>query len=112
MGDIKVPEDMKRRERAFLNDLENIPFHTAIFWGAFIVQCFANMNNFGEKETIALTVLIALYSAFRLVYTFSYAFALQPFRTLSFVFANICVLIAACVMISSAYNVDTSNFLP
>lgn len=98
----------------FVNDLENIPFHTAIFWSAFIVQCFANLNgkDIGQRETVALTALIAIYSCLRLSYTMCYVFALQPFRTLCFILANCSVGGAAIVAIVSAFTLDTGNFLP
>lgn len=111
LGDRKNPDNIKRRVRVFGNDIENIPFHTTIFWGAFVVQCFANMSDYGESETVALTILIVLYSGLRLAFTLCYAFAIQPVRSICFVLANLCVLAAACVMVSSAFNVKTGHFL-
>jgi uncharacterized MAPEG superfamily protein len=112
LGDHKNPEDIQRRVRVFANDLENIPFHTAVFWAAFIVQCFANMSQFGQRETLALTALIIMYCFFRASYTVCYIFALQPMRSLAFILANLCVASAALVMVNSAFNVDGSYFVP
>lgn len=111
LGDRKNPEDIKRRSRVFGNDLENIPFHTAIFWAAFVVQCFANLSDYGKTETVALTVLIVLYTALRFGYTLCYVFKVQPLRSICFILANLCVGIAACVMVSSAFNVETDYFV-
>jgi uncharacterized MAPEG superfamily protein len=107
----KNPEDIKRRSRVFANDIENIPLHTAVFWAAFIVQCFANLTGKGENETMALTVLIVLYCGFRLAYTFCYVFAIQPLRSILFALAHLAVAAAAIVMVISAFKLDTSDFL-
>jgi uncharacterized MAPEG superfamily protein len=112
LGDRKNPENIQRRARVFANDLENIPFHTAIFWAAFVVQCFANMSQFGENETLALTALIIMYCFFRAAYTVCYIFALQPMRSIAFILANLCVASTVLVMVNSAFNVDGSNFVP
>jgi uncharacterized MAPEG superfamily protein len=112
LGDHKNPENIQRRVRVFGNDLENIPFHTAIFWAAFVVQCFANMSEFGQNETLALTALIIMYCFFRLAFTLCYVFAIQPMRTIAFVLSNMCVASAALVMVNSAFNVDGGNFVP
>lgn len=108
------PPDIKRRVRVFANDLENIPFHTTVFWGAFIVQCFVNLNgkNHGERETVALTALIVIYSGLRFLYSACYIFAIQPVRSIAYIFANLAVLAAACILVASAFKIDTGNFLP
>jgi len=108
------PPDIKRRMRVFVNDLENIPFHTAIFWSAFIVQNFANLNgkSIGQRETVALTALIAIYTGLRMSYTLCYVFALQPFRSICYLLANCAVGAAAIVAINSSFSLDTGNFLP
>lgn len=93
----------------FHNDIENIPFHTAIFWGAFVVQCFTNACNKGQNETVALTALIILYTMFRIMYTICYIFALQPFRSLVWALALFCPLVAACVMVSSAFQFEANE---
>jgi hypothetical protein len=50
------PKDLLRRERQFLNDLENIPFHMVIFWAAFLIQNFQNASgNGGKIGTLALS---------------------------------------------------------
>lgn len=108
----KNPEDIQRRSRSFANDLENIPFHTAIFWAAFVVQCFADLNDKGKTETVALTFLFVLYCGFRTLFTICYAYAVQPFRSLFFVFAGLTVDAAAIIMVISAFNLDTAKFLP
>jgi uncharacterized MAPEG superfamily protein len=102
---------MKRRMRTFANDLENIPFHTGLFCAAFIVQNFCNLTGHGQVENMALMVLIVLYCFFRLAYTFCYIFALQPFRSIVFLLANLTVGIACCVMVSAAFKVDTGKFV-
>ena len=110
LGDKANPGDMLRRNRVFANDIENIPLHTAILWGAFIVQCFSNMSGHGEVETKMLTVLICLYSFFRLTHTLCYANSIQPYRSISFMMANFVVMFTCAVLVKSSFNVDTDKF--
>ena len=105
---LPVPEDIKRRTRAFLNDVENIPLHMAILWGAFIVQNYCNASGYGDHETSALIVLIITYSGARLMHTTSYLLALQPFRSISYMIGQGAILATCGVMISSAFKVDIS----
>ena len=111
-GDKTVPADIKRRARVFANDLENIPLHLAIFWGAFIVQCFSNLSGYGQSETVGLTVLIILYSGLRFAFSLCYVLALQPFRSIFFISSQLAVGAAAIILVVSAFKVETAKFLP
>lgn len=106
-----VSEDKKRRERAFLNDLENIPFDLLIFWVAFLVQIFAFMTGSTSEETLALIILISIYTFLRVFYTFCYYFAWQPFRTIAFSLAKLTALGPACVIIASAFKTQAAFLL-
>ena len=92
--------------------MENIPFHSAIFWGAFVVQCFTNACEKGQNETLALTALIIIYTIMRILYTICYIFALQPFRSLVWMLGLFCPLVAACVMVSSAFQFEGNKAFP
>jgi uncharacterized MAPEG superfamily protein len=110
-GDVRNPDNIKRRVRVFANDLENIPFHTAVFWAAFVVRCFANMSGSGQNETLALTAFIIMYCCFRMAHTGFYLNALSPHRSIAFVLSNFCVGGAALVMVNSAFDVDGGSFV-
>jgi len=111
LGELKVPEDVKRRERNFLNDLENIPFDFVIFWAAFLVQCFTILSGSGKQETLALICLIVIYSGMRVLYTLFYICALQPYRSIVWIIARLAVITTASVLVSSAFKVDSAVFL-
>ena len=101
---ITVPEDMKRRERIFANDMENIPFDMVIFWGALLIQIYAITSGRANSETIALICFIAIYTACRVLFTIFYIFALQPYRSLAWGLGRLSVLGAAFVMVSSSFK--------
>ena len=111
-GEEKAPADIKRRQRTAANDIENIPFHFAIFWAAFIVQNLSNMSGNGDQETTALTCLVVIYAGISTLYSLCYVFALQPWRTVFFILSQLTVATTSCVLIASAFQVDTSKILP
>ena len=104
-----APENIKRRARTAGNDIENIPLHLCILWAAFIVQNISNMSGSGDQETIALTCLVVIYTALRIVYTAFYIFAIQPWRTVVFILSQLTMTATSCIMIASAFQVDTSK---
>lgn len=104
-----TPPDIEKRQRVFANDLENIPFNVALFWGAFIVQNFANMSGHGKNETRALTVLFIIYCVARFLFTICYVFSFQPWRTILFFVGNCAVGAVSIVSVISAFNVDVGN---
>jgi uncharacterized MAPEG superfamily protein len=110
-GSRPTPEDIKRRERNFANDLENIPFDMVIFWAAFLVQCFAIMSKSAQMETLVITILIVIYTGMRVLYTIFYLCALQPYRSIAWIIGRLAVLAAPCVLVSSAFKVNSSLFL-
>lgn len=97
-------ETFDRRRRIFANDMENIPFHTAIFWAAFLLQNFSNASGNGAVETVALASLFAIYTFGRSLHTISYMFALQPWRSLSFIVALLALLGASALMVAAAFQ--------
>ena len=108
-----VPSNILRRERQFANDLENIPFHMAIFWAAFIVQNFANATgNGGRDGTLALSCLIVIYTVVRTFYTIFYCYAIQPFRTLFYVLGTWCIIATMAILIYSAVTLDMTKVFP
>ena len=100
-----VPADIKRRERVFMNDVENIPFHMAILWGAFIVQNYCNYAGHGNHETSALIILMIVYTIARFLFTICYLFALQPFRTICFLISQFTIAATCIVMIISGFQI-------
>jgi uncharacterized MAPEG superfamily protein len=109
-----VPSDIKRRQRTVANDIENVPYHFVIFWASFIVQGWSNASGNGERETVALTCLIVIYVACRCGFTLCYVYALQPWRTVLFVLSQMTVFTTSCVLVASAFQVDTAkiNHMP
>lgn len=107
------PEDIRRRERQFANDMENIPFHLALFWAAFIVQNFANASgNGGRDGTLALTVLFSVYTFSRVMFTIAYIYTLQPWRTIFYMTATFSAVITSAFLIYSAVAVDMTKVFP
>ena len=105
--------NIQRRERQFVNDHENIPFHLPIFWAAFIVQNYSNATgNGGRDGTIALSCLILIYTLARTLYTIFYNFALQPWRTVCFVISNLAVGTTTAILIYSAVLLDMTKVFP
>ena len=104
------PQEIKRRDRSMMNDIENLPIHLLVFWLALIVQCFVNMvGQYGTQGTIGLTVLFTIYGAARFFYSIFYGFGLQPFRSISYIIALICVYITAALLLYSAFIFDASK---
>ena len=104
------PVTWQRNKGVSANDLENIPLQVAIFWAAFLVQQYANASGLGKKETVALTVLFVVYTGMRFVHSICYYFALQPFRSISFMLSQFCQFGAGCILIASAFQIDTAKF--
>ena len=108
-----IPSNIRRRERQFANDMENIPLHMAIFWAAFIVQNFANASgNGGRDGTIALSCLIVIYTFVRTLFTLFYCYGIQPFRTLCFVLGTCSVITTLAILIYSAVQLDMTKVFP
>ncbi len=83
--------------------------HLAVFWGAFLLQCFSNASGNGKYETAALTTFFVIYSGCRVLYTVFYIGKLQPFRSISFILALLCVLGAGCLLIAAGFQIDFSK---
>lgn len=102
---LEEPKDLKRNLRIQANDIENIPFHYGIFVFGLIVQSVCNATGHGETQNNMLTYLFIIYTVSRCGYTVSYKLALQPFRTIFFALALFSILIASCVIVSSAFAI-------
>jgi len=109
-GLVNAPEDRRRRHQGVCsNDQENIPLHLVVFWAAFLVQQYTNAGGNGKYETVALTVLIAAYTGLRLFHSLSYYYALQPWRTLSFLLSTMSAWGAVSLLVAAAFQVDTNK---
>ena len=107
------PEDIRRRERQFANDMENIPFHMAIFWAAFNVQNYANATgNGGRDGTLALSCLFLIYTLARCLFTICYIGSYQPWRTITYMMGTLSVLTTAAFLIYSAVGLDMTKVYP
>lgn len=107
------PEDIRRRERQFLNDMENIPVHLAIFWAAFIIQNLQNAGGYGGRNgTLALSILFLTYTVSRALFTLCYIHAIQPFRTISYILATSCVVAACICLIHASIQIEMDDFYP
>ena len=103
-------QNIKRRNRSLMNDLENLPIHLLVFWLAFIIQNFVNVSGrFGKEGTIALTILYIIYGGARVLYSFAYAYALQPFRSFAWALGVLTVYTTAAVLIYSAFQFDATS---
>ena len=112
LGPAKVPADIARRERAFANDLENIPFHMLLFWATFLVQCMANASGNGLHGTIALSAVIVVYTASRISHSVCYYFGIQPFRTISFLIGNCAVFVVIACLLEAGFECDVKKIFP
>lgn len=107
-----VPVDFERRDRAFMNNVENIPLNVGIFWAALVVQCIANASGNGALTTQAITGLFIAYTVFRYLHTFCYLRGLQPHRTLSFLCGNCCVFSVLICLVAAAYECKVDVAFP
>ncbi len=105
----KVPEDIKRRERTFLNDVENIPLDLLVFWAAFLVQVFAFISGSTGSESLALIILFSLYCFCRVTFTICYYRAWQPYRSIVFWIGKLSAACAACVLIASSFRINGNS---
>jgi uncharacterized MAPEG superfamily protein len=62
--------------------------------------------------TTGLTVLMGLYTIFRMLFTLCYLFALQPLRSIFFVLGQICFFLAAIIMCVAAYDCQMNVAFP
>jgi len=97
-----VPDDIKRRSRIIMNNLENLPVDLALFWAAFISVLAQSLGGGGKEEALALNVLLPVYTAARVGFVAFYARGVQPARTIAFALATASALAAAGVLLSSA----------
>ena len=104
-------ELVKRKERTFLNDVENIPFHVAIFWAALLVEILAISSGEGDKECMALLCLIVIYTAMRTLFTICYIYGLQPYRTIVYMLANLSAGATTCITVSCAFKMDANKII-
>lgn len=104
---VAQPEDARRRERQFVNDMENIPVHLSMFWAAFIIQNLQNASGTGGRNgTLCLSALILVYAISRTIFTVCYIRALQPFRTIFYIVATASALGACACLIIASFQVD------
>jgi len=110
LAKLPVPEEAeyKRRVRLLGNNIENVLIDLSLFWAAFIAVLVQSLAGGGKQEALALSVLLPLYTAFRLAYTVAYARALQPLRSIAFSAALSCVIAAAGVLLAAAAKASTS----
>lgn len=104
-------EEVKRKERTFLNDVENIPFHVAIFWAGLLLEVLAIASGEGDKECLALLCLIVIYTTMRTLFTICFIYALQPYRSIVYSLAGLSVLAASCITVSCAFKVDAKRII-
>lgn len=99
-------ENEKRWIRIIDNHLETIPFAILIF----LMSCYMANQGVDKDLKLALIILMTLYAFFRILFTFCYAFALQPWRSLSWALSIFCTIAGGLVGIISAFkNLDEYN---
>ena len=99
-------DELKRRQRALANDMENLPLHLIVFWAAFLLQILSAGVDGSEYSVKALQSFFIIYTVSRILYTICYAFALQPWRTVFFALALTSVSSAGILLIYSAFKCD------
>lgn len=110
VGLANPPEDKWARYKGVCsNDLENIPIQLVSFWAAFVVLQYLNISGNGRYETQALTVLFVAYTGLRFCHSLCYYWALQPFRSLSYMLSTFCAMGSACVLVASAVQIDAAK---
>jgi hypothetical protein len=105
---ISDDEEAKRKQRVLFNDIENIPLNLIVFWATFVLQFSLNYKDVDSNEdtTRALTALIVLYTFGRTSYSVCYTYGLQPYRSISFIFAELCFLCTCCILVYLAQQFD------
>jgi len=83
-----------RWQRIIGNDLENIPFGLIFGWAAFIAS---------GNETVNMVAMI-VFTVARILHTIFYAHAVQPFRSLSWAFGMLSILVLAGNAIHGAFH--------
>jgi len=78
-GDV-VDENYGRWKRIQMNDWENIPVTISLMLINFIVYA----------HPVAITVLICLFTFFRVAWNFCYAYEVQPWRTICWLLGLLC----------------------
>jgi uncharacterized MAPEG superfamily protein len=100
-----VPTDIARRQRALINDLENVPTDLAVFWAGALVVLAGAIGGTCVAEALALTILLPVYVGARVAFTYCYLAAKQPYRTIFFVLGMCSVTSAVGVLVSAAVKV-------
>lgn len=88
-----------RWRRIVANDLENIPLGLIVLWSAGMA-----VSAKGSKAGTGVMVLAILFTVFRFFYTYAFMKALQPWRTVFWMGAVACVLVAAILGIAVAFQ--------
>jgi uncharacterized membrane protein YecN with MAPEG domain len=102
----KPPEDLKRRQRAFANDMENIPFHMVVIWAAYLLQVLSISQTGSQAAVLALDVLVVFYVTGRVGHTLCYAYSLQPWRTIFFTLSLASIISIGVHLIYNSFKVN------
>ena len=103
--DANSDEAMKRKERILANDVENIPIHMVLQWACYLMIVEASDRDGSSNLVKALQALVIIYLLGRYGHTLCYAFGLQPWRSIFFIFAQLSALITAFLVAYAAFQV-------
>ncbi len=88
-----------RWRRIVANDLENIPIGLIILWAAGMA-----VSAKASKAGTGVIVLTILFTIFRFAFTYTFMRAIQPWRTVVWMGAILCVVIAALLGVVVAFQ--------
>lgn len=87
-----------RWKRIVRNHLETVPFSFIVFYIA------STIVNYRETR-LTLIIVIVIFVASRFLFTVCYAYALQPFRTLAWMTANLCTIAAGIAGVVDGFRI-------
>ena len=93
----KSMEIEKRWKGIVSNHMETIPFSYLVFF----IATYVSTNT---RSRLGLIVLIVVYTFLRISHTFVYAYSIQPFRSLFWLFANLCVITAGIIGVVDTFQ--------
>ena len=91
-------ETETRWKRIVTNHNETIPFGSVVFLIAVNVV-------WEPSYRLALIILLSIYVFLRVIFTFLYVYAIQPYRTLSWFLSMSCIFAGGLVGVIDAFNI-------
>ncbi len=87
-----------RWKKIVQNDVENLFVGLAVFWVSLIVCEYS-------ESRLALIIFIVVFTFFRILHTFFFAYKMQAPRSISYLIACLCVTGAGCTSVIDAFRI-------